>query len=132
MTLIETLLYTGLFMMLMTGGIMTGYRLIDSASSLSKHADLQSEINFVLHTIDYITRDAQDIALPTSSHLVVTNKNGKIQEIITHDDVVTLIDDANMFPLHRPYIHATLLFSLRHTNISPRPLLQTYLTLSHE
>jgi len=80
-TLIETIIYIALFSVLIGGGLVTVYELIDGSGKLSAKGTVQEEGNFVLRKLNWALTGASSITTPSSgtppsSILTVTKYDG--------------------------------------------------------
>jgi type II secretory pathway pseudopilin PulG len=65
-TLIEVVIYIGLFGIMVAGLIVAVYQLSEGARGASNKVSTGEEINFVLKKLDYVLNDASDIINPVS------------------------------------------------------------------
>ena len=133
-TLIEVLIYTSLFMLLMSGAIFTGYRLIDSADTLTRSANHQAELNFILEKINWALEDASDIAVPTQESARITRADGSEWVIELSDEQVVLKRGGGPpLPLQSERSRATvMIFTLHPAQGSIPASLETSLTLESQ
>ena len=79
-TLIETLIYIALFSIIMTGGFIAAFQILQGQSTLSNRATIQAEGNFVSAKINWAMTGITTINTPaigaTSSTLTVTKIAG--------------------------------------------------------
>lgn len=108
-TLIETIIYIGLFSVLLGTAFITAYHIIDGSRGLSARTVVQSEGNFVIRKINWALIGAETITIPSSSsttNLRVTKYDGtKIEicldgnKIKMHQGTFSSCDDANYIAL---------------------------------
>lgn len=108
-TLIETIIYIGLFSLLLGTAFIAAYHIIDGSRELSARTVVQSEGNFVIRKINWALIGAETITIPSSSpttNLRVTKYDGtKIEicmdgnKIKTHQGAFGSCDDANYVAL---------------------------------
>ena len=94
-TLIETIIYLALFSIVIGGGMVAAFQVIQSANASNNHIIVQEEGNFLLRKIDWALTGAKFICVPASGSgdiLVVTqNDCFIISSLLTFD-----IDSGNL------------------------------------
>lgn len=122
-TLIETIIYIGLFSLLLGTAFIAAYHIIDGSRELSRITIVQSEGNFVIRKINWALIGAKTINIPTSSiatNLRVTKYDGtKIEicldgnKIKMHEGTFRSCDDSEYITLTTDNISmSSLLFEL--------------------
>ncbi len=77
-TLIETIIYIALFAIIIGGGMVAAYQIIESTNASYNHIVLQEEANFLLHKINWVLTGATAVnVLPQNpgTTLQVTKKS---------------------------------------------------------
>ncbi|KKW40295.1 hypothetical protein A3I46_03015 [Candidatus Kaiserbacteria bacterium RIFCSPLOWO2_02_FULL_54_13] len=80
-TLIEAVIYIGLFSLLMVGAITTVYELLQGSAATSAKTMVQDEGNFVLRKISWALSSAASFSIPDSRELVVIQQSGSTVDI---------------------------------------------------
>jgi prepilin-type N-terminal cleavage/methylation domain-containing protein len=108
-TLIEIIIYTALFSIMMGGLVVTVFELMQNSEKLSGNDTAQEEINFVLKKMDWALSDASDINSPQSgtSEVLSVNKTN-----FTNNPIVFDLNTSNS---NYHYIE----FCLKSTNCNP-------------
>lgn len=86
-TLIETLLYIALFSIIIGGGMIATYQIIEGTDAGKNQVILQEEANFLLRKINWALTGATNISIPSSStptnNLVLTKNINGIETALT-------------------------------------------------
>ena len=86
-TLIESLIYLALFAIIIGGGMVATYQIIQGTESAHNHVILQGEANFIFRKIDWALNGATSITTPSdatpTTNLVVTKNIGGIPTQLT-------------------------------------------------
>lgn len=108
-TLIETIIYIGLFSLLLGTAFIAAYHIIDGSRELSARTVVQSEGNFVIRKINWALIGAETITIPSSSpttNLRVTKYDGTkieicldVNKIKIHQGTFGSCDDTNYVAL---------------------------------
>ena len=80
-TLIEAVMYIGLFGLLMVGAVAASYELLQGSTHTSASASVQDEGNFVLRKIQWALSSATSFSIPNAHELVVTRPGGSTVDI---------------------------------------------------
>src|SRR4051812_4410040 len=75
-TLIETLLYIGLFAIVIGGGMIATYQIIQSTEASKNHIILQEEANFLLRKVNWALAGATSVTANANSLVIVKNISG--------------------------------------------------------
>ena len=92
-TLIETLLYIGLFALVMTAILLATHQLIELADKSQTRAQIEIESQFVLNKIDEALNGASIVAISENNGIQTLNitnpslSSGQSPVVITRDDV---------------------------------------------
>lgn len=73
-TLIETLIYLALFAIVIGGGMVALYQIIQSTDAANNKVIVQEEANFLLRKIDWALTGATAISVPSATSLISTKK----------------------------------------------------------
>ena len=76
-TLIETVIYIGLFSFMLGGMLQSAFALMQSADVESANVQINEEMSFVMHKIDWMLSGVQDIQSPTGLPASYTLKIAK-------------------------------------------------------
>ena len=60
-SLIETIIYIGLFSVIMTGAFVAAYELLVAGNDLNSKTEIQNEEDFVLHKIDWAMSNIKEV-----------------------------------------------------------------------
>ncbi|MEK7133550.1 MAG: prepilin-type N-terminal cleavage/methylation domain-containing protein [Patescibacteria group bacterium] len=71
-SLIETIIYIGLFALIMGGGLLAVHQLLQASAQVNDKATIQDEESFVLRKIDWALSGASAIFVPSQTTLTVT------------------------------------------------------------
>ena len=74
-TLIETIIYLALFAIVIGGGMVATYQIIQATDANYNHVVLQEEANFLLRKIDWALTGSTDVSVPSSSVLESTKNS---------------------------------------------------------
>ena len=101
-TLIETIIYIGLFAILIGGLFLGAFQLTTNTYSLEEDVVLEEEVNFVMKKIDWVLTNMETITNPLSGfddELQIVNKDNKdvIIDIDNDNDIEICIEDADPF-----------------------------------
>lgn len=85
-TLIESIIYLALFAIIIGGGMVATYQIIQATDASTNHVILQAEANFLFRKIDWALNGATSIttpadATPTTNLIVNKNINGSPTEL---------------------------------------------------
>ncbi len=113
-TLIETLIYIGLFTLLIGAGFSTAYSLIQSGESLNNKTITNSELDFVLRKIDWALSNLRTINTPSSgisNELSVLKYDGTTVKIKKNGPKIEISEDEGItwFPLTTDNVEVTSL-----------------------
>lgn len=75
-TLIEALVYIALFAIIIGGGMVAVYQIIESTNASYNHVILQEEANFLFRKINWALTGAERVESPSSNQLVISDKPG--------------------------------------------------------
>jgi len=123
-TLIETLLYLALFAIVIGGGMIAAYNIIEATSSNTNHVILQEEANFLLRKIDWALTGAKTVN-PSGTNLTITKYDGTSVAFSYNSTTKTL--QLNSTPLNSSNISLT---GLTFTPTSPGTGVTTRFTLT--
>ncbi len=73
--LIEMIVYTALFTIIMGGLVVTAYQLSESTTELEGRTAVQEELNFVTRKIEWTLAGAEDIHFTASDEVKIDNNN---------------------------------------------------------
>ncbi len=94
-TLIETILYIALFSIIIFGGFVTAFQLIQGTAALNSRTVKESEINFVLRKINYTLTGITSTTLSGySPTLSVTKYDGNKIDIRLQDEKIEIRESA--------------------------------------
>ncbi len=82
-TLLETVVYLGLFAIVIGGGMIATYEIIQSSGKVSNQAMVSEEANFLLSKINWGLSGATAISIPSSTTLVATKIINSISTNLT-------------------------------------------------
>jgi len=124
-TLIEVIIYTALFSIMMGSLIVVVFQLIQSAEKLTLHDSAQEEMIFVLKKIDWALIDADKIILPLSenSKILEINKNNFSDNPI----IIKLNESDPIYPYVEFCVKETLCNPITTKNIIVKNLSFTHL-----
>ncbi len=71
-TLIETLIYLALFAIVIGGGMIAVYQIIQSTDATNNKVIVQEEANFLLRKINWALTGATAVSVPSGTNLLVT------------------------------------------------------------
>jgi Tfp pilus assembly protein PilV len=89
-TLIETLLYTGLFSILMTGMMLSAWHFIKSTESTDRRTIIQEEASFLLRKFRWAMASAQEVSLPSEGRIAIRRYDGLHVDFCLDGDVVKM------------------------------------------
>ncbi len=75
-TLIESLIYIALFAIVIGGGMIATYQIIESSAALTNHSVLQEEANFLFRKVSWVVTGATSMSNSSSSLTVTKSING--------------------------------------------------------
>ena len=75
-TLIETIIYLALFAMIIGGGMVAAYQIIEASFAAHNHIALQEEANFLIHKIDWVLTGATVINVSSDTLTVTKSISG--------------------------------------------------------
>jgi len=75
-TLIETLIYLALFTIIIGGGMVATYQIIQSSAAGTNHVIMEEEANFLLRKMNWALVGASSIPAVSATHLEITNTTG--------------------------------------------------------
>jgi len=91
-TLIETLVYLALFAIVIGGGIVAVYNIIEGTNANRNQAILQEEANFLLRKVDWALTGATSITTPAAAasggNLVINKSIGGVSTTLTFSTCV--------------------------------------------
>lgn len=99
-TLIETLIYIGLFTILMGAGFYTAFALIQSGQQLDTKTVTNSELDFVLRKIDWAISGINTINTPSSGYsstLSVTKYDGTTIQLRQNGEKIEIKEGSSSF-----------------------------------
>lgn len=111
-TLIETIVYIGLFSVIMTTGLLTVNQLLQSGAQTSGKATIQSEENFVLRKIAWALSGASSVSAPSPSALTVTRYDGNTVDFRLRGTAIEMRESAigtTYLPITTGNVHVTAL-----------------------
>jgi len=76
-TLLEAILYLALFSVILSGGLLSAYHILDSQSNLQQQATDWQELQFILGQLDWLLTDAResDIQVPNETTLRIAKNS---------------------------------------------------------
>ncbi len=91
-TLIETIIYLALFTIIIGGGMVATYQIIESSSDTYHHLELQEEANFLLAKIDWALVGATSVNANGSALVISKFINGISTQLLfaTNENNLTL------------------------------------------
>ena len=98
-TLIETLIYLGLFGLLIGGGVLAAFNIIEGTNRNQAQIMLTEEGNFLLAKINWSLSSAATITVPTPDHLLVTAVGGATTEYQLSSSDMSLTTSATSYTL---------------------------------
>lgn len=91
-TLIEMLVYLGLFALIMTGAFVGAYQLIEHSVRTQAHVERSEELGFILRKITWMLGSASSVSVSEGGHqLTVEAPFGTFH--FEHDDGVLMVND---------------------------------------
>lgn len=93
-TLIETLIYIALFTLLMGGGLLATYQLLQASAQANSKGTVQDEQNFVLRKIDWALSGASDVFVPSQSMLRVTRYDSNTVDFQLNGSAIEMRESA--------------------------------------
>lgn len=127
-TLIEAIIYIGLFSILIGTALVAAYQLIDGSGDLSTKNIVQEEGNFVLRKINYVMIGASNFSIQNGDELLVTKYDGTKVSICLQDGKIKIwkgggsappCGDVAFLPLTTDNVEVT---DLQFTQINANPL----------
>ena len=82
-TLIEVIIYLALFSIIIGGGMVATYHILQSTDAGTNHVILEEEANFLLRKIDWALTGSTLVAVPTSSTLQSTKNIDGVSTLLT-------------------------------------------------
>jgi Tfp pilus assembly protein PilE len=111
-TLIETLVYLGLFALIMGGLVMAAYMLFETSDRNQTKAMMQEEENYLLGKINWALSGASSVSVPATNFLSVTKYDGTNVTITTSSGDMTfngaLLNNSNVTIGNLVFIHTYL------------------------
>ncbi len=105
-TIIEALIYIGLFAFIMSGAILSAYQIFEGSAQVQTMAERETELNFVIRKIDWALNgiEVTDIQEPD------LNETVSILSILKDGDIIDFGTDGTAFlmtvdPLSSPQIY---------------------------
>lgn len=109
-TLIETVMYIGLFGLLMTGAVVASYEIVRSSSQTSGRNSVQEEGGFVLRKIGWALSGMESYTLPAASEIAVTKYDGTTAGIKRSGGQIVMRESGGTFlPLTTDDVNVTSL-----------------------
>ncbi len=96
-TLIEVIIYIGLFTLLMGTVFIAAYQIINSSGTVGKRTVVQNEGNFVMRKINWSLTGIENITTPSSSNttnLKVTKYDGTKIEVCLYENKIKIHEGA--------------------------------------
>lgn len=101
-TLIEVVIYIALFSILLGGGFVTAYQLIDSSRYMDRKNNTHEEANFVMRKLNWALTGIENITIPredapTSDTLTVSKYNGDIIYFRLRNNKIEIKENTNTY-----------------------------------
>ncbi len=109
-TLIETLIYTGLFSVLITSVVLSAWNFIKSSESIDQRTIVQEEGSFLLRKFRWAMASAQEVSFLSEERMVIRRYDGLQVDLCLDGDVVKMRATATpgMLPCNDPtYVRLT-------------------------
>ena len=122
-TLIETLLYLGLFAIVIGGGMVAAYQIIESTSATYNHVILQEEANFLIRKINWALTGSSILKPSSTSNTDLwVNKGGVYSFCLIGADMFLKLN-SNGTPCT---VSDSVLINSSNVAISPTPLIPLF------
>jgi type II secretory pathway pseudopilin PulG len=106
-TLIETLIYIGLFGLVMSAIILATFQLVSSADKIQAKVQAQSDVQFVMAKIDSALNGATGVTSPAGNTLVLTYPSGPSATFVLSGETMTLDRGAGPIKLNGGFAKLT-------------------------
>lgn len=93
-TLIETIIYVGLFALLIGGGLLVTYQILQGSAQVNDKATVQGEQSFVLRKIDWALSGASSVSVPSQTTLTVTRYDSNTVDFRLSAGVIEMRESA--------------------------------------
>lgn len=102
-TIIEALIYIGLFAFIMSGAILSAYHIFEGSAQVQAMAERETELNFVLRKIDWALNGATTVSVLNSGNtLRVLRDGGELYDFDTDGVAITLENGGETYDLSSP------------------------------
>jgi hypothetical protein len=102
-SIIEALIYIGLFAFIMSGAIFSAYQIFEGSAQVEAMAQRETELNFVLRKIDWALNGATNVSVINSGNtLRVLRDGGELYDFETDGVAVILKNSGKTFDLSSP------------------------------